>query len=230
MRTGVTRATLRKEILIEAGYSTETGHAVFNEERINQLIARHERMMGVEDEWPGVNFEEQVTVAANAQYSNLPTNLKFTDITNVSVSYGDDWLPVTYGIGARERTAYSATDRAAPIQRWEVVAPGNEQFETWPIASTAQTLLFEGSKALGGFEDDTDTCTLDGDVIVLRVAAQILGRDRKEDAGLMIEMARRLTDDILKSQAATRGQTELGKRPRKPLRPGIDYIAPGSVT
>lgn len=228
MRTGVPLHTLREEVLIEAGFSTDSGHAAFSRQRLNQLLARHERMMAREDDWPGIDFEEQVTVAADARYVNLPTYINYTDISQVHVSYGTEWLPVNYGITARERSIYSATQRATPVSRWEVVAPGNVEFEVWPIGSTAQTLLFTGSKTLGGFSSDEDTCTLDADVLVLRVAAEILGRDRKEDASYKMEMAGRLTENILKRQNTTRAPVSMGGTRQAPqLREGIDYIAPG---
>lgn len=230
MRTGVPLHILRKEVLIEAGFSTDSGHAVFSQERLNQLLARHERMMAREDTWPGIHFEEQVAVAANERYVNLPDNINYTDVSDVSVSFGDMWLPVKYGINAGHRSIYNEDQRATPIMRWEVVAPGNEQFEVWPIGAAAQVLLFSGSKALGQFETDEDTCTLDADVLVLRVAAEILGRDQKQDAAYKLEAAKKITASIIKGQTATREQINMGgTRSGRTLRPGIDFIPPGSA-
>jgi len=228
MRTGVPLHQIRKEVLIEAGFSTDVGHSVFSKERLDQMIARNERMMAREHEWPGIHFEEEVSVSANEQYVNMPDDINYTDIKTVHVAYGDDLLPVRYGIGARERSIYNSTQRATPIMRWEVVPPGTDEFEVWPIGNVAQTLLFSGQKSIGVFEDDSDTCTLDADVIVLRVAAEILGRDQKQDAGLKLEMAQRLTNNILKGQSATREQVNMGGvRMGRTLRPGIDFIPPG---
>jgi len=230
MRSGITLATLRKEVMIEAGFSTETGHAVHSAERLRHLLQRTERVMATMDDWPGIHFEEEVAVSADAQYVTLPTNISFTEIDTVHVAFGDEWLPVTQGIGAMERSVYDDTQRATPIRRWEVTAGATTTFEVWPIGATAQTLLFTGAKKLGAFVDDDDTCTLDADVLVLRVAAEILGRDRKEDAALKLETARTLTNQITKKQGVLkRGNINLGRRRTVNLRPGIDYIAPGSV-
>lgn len=230
MRTGIPLATIRKEVLIEAGFSTDSGSAVFSKEKIDQLIARTERMMARQNTWPGIHFEERLAVPADAQFVSMPVGINYSDISAVHVAFGDDWLPVKYGIGAPERAIYDETQRATPILRWEVVAPGTTQFEVWPVGSQDQVLMFEGSKALGVFEDDTSTCTLDADVIVMRVAAEILGRDRKEDAALKLDMARQMTTDIIKGQTATRGAVNMGGARRGPrLRPGIDYIPSGST-
>ena len=231
MRNGVTLATLRTEAMIEAGLSTEAGHSAFSKERLDQMLNRTERAMAQLHDWGSNQVEEQVTVAADAQFAALPANITFTMIDTVHVLFGDQWLPVTHGITAEERSIYDTAQRSVPIQRWEVQAPGNTQFEVWPIGGTAQTMLFEGAKTLGTMTADTDTCTLDADVLVMRVAAQILGRDRKEDAQLMLREAERLTVAILKRQgSAKRPPISQGLRAHNTYvpRPGIDYIAPGS--
>lgn len=228
MRTGVSLADIRTEVLIEAGFSTDPGHSAFSKERLDQMIARTERMMAREKTWPGIHFEERVAIGANVQYVDLPDDIASSDIKSAHVGYGDDWLPVTYGIGPVERSIYNESQRAAPIARWEVVAPGDEKFEVWPIGSYAQTLMFTGSKRLGEFKNDASCCTLDADVIVLRVAAQILGRDRKEDARLMLQQANSMTNDLLKDQNTTRAEINMGgNRGVRRLRPGIDYIPSG---
>lgn len=230
MRTGVKLSELRKELQIEAGFSTQNGGAGQTTERLNHLLNRLERTLFVEHEWPALTTEEEVAVAADAQYVNLPTTINFTQINSVQVSYGTVWLPVTLGIGATERSQYSTTQRANPIRRWEIVAPGNVEFEVWPIGNVAQTLRFEGNKSPGGMVDDTDSCTIDGDVLVLSAAAEILGRDRKEDAALKLGMAKTLIEKIMvKEGSAKRESINLGRGKRTMgLRPGIDYIPPGA--
>jgi hypothetical protein len=230
MRSGVTLADLRKEVLIETGASTDAGHAVFAVEHLNQLINRTERWMAMERDWGGLEFEENVSVAADTQFVTLPTNINFTEITGASVLFGSEWLTIYHNISLNDRSLYSDTQRATPIQRWEVQAPGNVNFEVWPIGSQAQTIRFVGEKKLGAMVNDDDTCTLDGDVIVMRVAAQILGRDRKEDAALLLKMAETMTDNIVKKRGSLKAETlNLGRggADRPPLRPGIDFIASG---
>jgi len=135
---------------------------------------------------------------------------------------------VQHGIGAAQRSLYNTTQRALPIQRWEIQAPGNVNFEVWPIASVAQTLRFSGTKVYTDMTKDTDTCVLDADVIVMMSAAPILGRDKKDDAQLMIAEARELADAICQRQGSLkREDVDLGRRPSTALRPGIDYIPSG---
>lgn len=228
MRSGVALSTIREEVMLEAGLSAQTGHNTGQIKKINQMINRMERTMILEHEWPTLHFEETLTVAADTQVINLPTNINFTMIDTVHVAYGDEWLPVKHGIGARERTIYNSTQRAMPISRYEVSANNVGQMEVWPIGGAEQSLMVQGTKTVGAMAEETDTCSVDADVLVLRVAAEILGRENKADAELKLSSAIKLTDAILKRQGASKRENlNLGARRGRNWRPGIDYIPPG---
>lgn len=226
MRSGVTLATLRREVAIEAGFSTDAGHAAYSQERINHLINRTERLMAIQDGWPAMSFEETLTVPALGQFANLPVNITFTQITGAFVLYGQDWIRLSHGISPADRSLYAAGQTGAPMQKWEVQAPGTVNFEVWPIAEYEQTMRFTGQRTIGAMVTDDDTCALDGDVIVLKVAAEILGRDRKEDAALKLDLAKSLTVDILKLQGSVKSEEIIfGRNTSEPRpRPGIDFI------
>ncbi len=230
MRNGIALSVIRTEVLIEAGFGTSTGSAAFSQERITQMINRTERLMYEMDDWGSLNFEETITAAANTQFHTLPTNIRFGDIQSAHVEYGKEWLPISHGISPEDRSIYDTVQRSSPAMKWEVVAAVPiVQFELWPIASAAQDVLFSGQKTLGTMNDENDICTLDADIIVLRAAAEILGRDKKDDASLKLSMAQGLTNSLTKKLGSTKAVTvNTGARRKPNLRPGIDYIAPGS--
>lgn len=228
MRSGIALSEIRDEIMLETGLSTQPGHSTSSIGRINQMINRTERTMLLENEWPMLHFEERLMVAADSKLVDMPTNISFTQIESVHVAYGDQWLPVHHGIGARERMIYNDGQRAMPIARYEYSANNPGKLEVWPIGGSAQELMVEGSKTVGSMKEETDTCSLDADVIVLRVAAEILGRENKADAELKLSQASKLTNDILKRQGSRKREAlNLGRRPKQILREGLDYIAPG---
>lgn len=232
MRNGIALSVIRNEVLIEAGYSTEPGHSAYSKERIDQLINRYERRLALDPslDWPALKFEQEVTVSANTQFANLPADITFTMIESAHVRFGDDWLPIYHGIEMQHRSIYNSTQRAEPIMRWEIQHPGNVSFEVWPIPSTAQTLRFSGQKSFGAMSDDTDTCVVDADVLVMLVAAQILGRDRKEDAALLMDQGMEHARMVCKRQGSMKREgVQLARRPGIILRPGLDFIPPGSV-
>lgn len=230
MRSGIALSTIREEVLIEAGLSAQPGHSTFNIDRINQMVNRIERAMLLEGEWPTLAFEETLTVAADAQYVDLPTNITFTMIDNIYVAYGSEWFEVKSGIGARERTIYNSTQRALPASRYEYRANNPTKLEIWPIGGVEQTLLVEGTKTVGAMREENDVCSLDADVIVLRAAAEILGRENKADAELKLSEAARRMTQLNKFQGSSKRESlNFGRRRTQVRRPGIDYIPPGST-
>lgn len=214
---------------MEAGISTGSSHAVQKTERLNHLINRVERVTYAMDDWPTLEIEEEVSVVANAQFVTLPTNMTFAMINDVWVAYGNQWLKLTHGIGIAERSIYPDTARASPTMRWEIRAPGNVDFEVWPISAQAETLRFIGMQKLGGMLKDDDTCVIDADVLVLRCAAELLAKEDKSDAGIKMETAKALTATLLKRLSSNKTEpVNLGRRKGRTLRPGIDYIPSGS--
>lgn len=228
MRTGIALAQLRKEVLLEAGYSVDPGHAAVHKEYVDQLLRRTERMLAREFDWQASKIETLVIVAANAATVSLPPLIDFTDIDSVSVLYSQAWLPVTHGIGPQERSIYTAGDRITPITRWEVHYPGTSTFEVWPVGEVEQTLRFVGMRKIGGFIDDTDACFIDADVLVMYAAAEMLARDKKSDADFKLDRARRYAQHLVKAQGSTKAApVSQGQRSQTGPRPYLDYMPHG---
>jgi len=224
MRNGVPLHEIRTEIQIEAGLSSEEGATAYGRDRLRQLINRVERQMASENDWPTQKYEIATVIAANTKRHDLPAGVTIKSIRTIHVAFGDQWLPVAKGVGAAERSVYSDTMRASPAMRWDIDADYPGMIEVWPIAAENQTLVFRGQYEVGTMQDENDVCTLDADVIVLRVASQILGRDRQEDAALLLNDARSLTNNILKRLNVNSPPANFSQRARMPLRPGIDFI------
>lgn len=226
MRSGVPLHIIRSEALIEAGQSDDPAHSTFTAKAIDLRINRVERQMASEHEWPMLHFEQDVTVPADARFVSFPDDIRPVDVQSVYVQFGQEWLRVVSGIAAAERSIYTNDMRATPIARWEITADADRQFEVWPIGAVPQILRFSGQRAVGVMKDENDTCTLDADVIVLRVAAEMLARERQEDAAYKSQMAESLTQQILKNLSRTADAASFSTRPGRIRRPGLDYIAP----
>lgn len=230
MRLDVTLGEMRREVQIEAGLSTAAGHSAFSKDRIDQMLNRMQRMMLKSADWPSQKRTHEFILTANSNTylaSNLPSGMTLTSINTIHVQYGTDWLPLSRGIGAREWSEYSASQRTLPVRRWDIINAGMTAVEFWPIASTDQTLRIIGRVVGADMTDDADTPSVDGDVLVLRVAAQIMGRDNKADAALLLQQAKDLEDSIMKDLGSvTAENVNLAGRAEKRLRPGIDYIPP----
>lgn len=234
MRTGVTRATLRAEVYLEAGLPTLAAQTVQTDPRVNQVLNRVERQLALKHSWPMRTFEVEKTANADVQYVDLPTELGFTRVNEVWCLFGTEWLPVLYGIGARERSLYTSTMRATPIQRWEWYTkdptPEVPSFEVWPIPGEAQTLRFTGEEAAGLMTTDSDVCVLDGDAIVQAAAGELLAmRDQAESAKLKLANADSIIRSILTRQKNRKLPNQnMASRPAVGPRPFVDFIPPSS--
>lgn len=228
MRNGVPLHELRKEVQVEAGLSSEEGATAFSKDRLNLLINRVERMMKSMHDWPTQNYEIFTLIPADTKRFAFPLNVTVRSIRSVHVEFGQQWLEVSKGVSPAERGLYTDQMRAAPAMRWDYDVAHPDMFEIWPISQQQQRLMFRGQKAVGAMEDENDTCTLDADVIVLRVAAEILGRDKQEDAAIKLQMAESHTQAVLKDMGTTSSPVSLSGRAQRVIRPGIDFIPPGS--
>lgn len=218
---------LRKEIQVEAGLSSEEGATAYSKDRLNMVINRTERMMKTRDDWPTQKYEIYGATTADAKLIDIPEGVSIKNIRNIDVLFGQEWLPLSKGIGPRERSVYTDTMRATPAQRWDYLSSEPEKIEIWPIGSSAQSLMFRGQLDVGQMVEESDLCTLDADVIVLMVAAEILGRDKQEDAAYKSQLAAEATQNILKDMNAGTPAAKLSYKRGRSVRPFIDYIPPG---
>ena len=235
MRTGVTLATLRKEVQFEAGLSSAPGHSTQHAERIDHRLNRVEREVALNYTWPTRTIERNVIVGANAQFAVMPVNLTFTMIKTVWCLYaGDQWSPVTHGIGAAERSAVPYTRRQQTTRRWEILSTasanyvaGVAEFEVWPISPVAETLRFTGEVVPGEMSLDTHTCVMDADVLVLIVAGEMLAKADPETAKVLLAKAQaRITKLQARQVGMKLPEVNLAGRPRSRPRAGLDYMPP----
>jgi hypothetical protein len=104
----------------------------------------------------------------------------------------------------------------------------NDQMEVWPVPAQAGFLRVIGRRALKPLVDDTDVSTLDGTLLVLFVAADILARQKSEDARVKLTAAQRYLRNLARRQTANKrtpfilggGMISTSRLPR----PGLDYI------
>lgn len=143
-------------------------------------LQRVQRMLWADFAWPHLRDRWDVSLAAGQRYYDIPEALALGRIETVHVKWGDDWYPVERGIGADEWNAFDPDDeRTDPVLNWDTRP--NNQIEVWPVpvADGAQVLRFTGIRALAPFVEDSDTSTLDRDLLILNAAAE-LAREQKD--------------------------------------------------
>jgi len=186
-----TLANLRTQLKAALGNSLSVGTA--NDAIYNQLLSDKQKWLACEYDWPFLEDRFDVAVAPQSRYLAFPTidNEGVTSAMNmerpylVEVFYNNLWTPLKYGIGSQQFN-YLNSDLPGqiqdPIQNWRWSQ--ENQFEIWPINSTAQSIRFTGQRALDALASDSDTADLDDQLIVLAVAAELLARSKQKDAQL----------------------------------------------
>lgn len=233
----LTLAQMLDRLKGEAGISQNAAHALSVRDSYIQLLQRTQEELYIQHEWPHLKVQRQMALPAGQRYHQYPADLEFTGINQAWSVDGGNWYPVGFGIDPIMFNDYNsdAGERSTPLQRWDNyadAADGN-MFEVWPIPDVDTVIRFEGRKKLGPLIEDTDKSTLNGIMIVLYAAADLLARSKAEDAPLKLQRAQQFLRAVkVKMGANKTGPFILGggvdpySRPNMP-RIGLDYIPTG---
>jgi len=195
----MTLADMLTELRQEAGISPDVSHGSHLTPKHIGLLRRIQEEVYHDFDWPNLNINQTVTVFAGQRYVAYPDKLDFEGIREVfQKAPNGDWVTLGYGVSAEElNTVDSDADerRESPV-RWQnylsLVAEeiNTNMAEIWPLPDREVVLRFEGKhKLMPLVNPDTDRSTVDGPVVVLHTAAELLARQRSEDAPLKIQKA-----------------------------------------
>lgn len=224
-----TLSEMLTDLKAEVGYSLTVAHGVNRDDTLKYILKRVQRELYASYDWPQFALYEKKTFTAGERYIGPFTNIDYERINRVWCSQGNQWTPLTYGITPAN---YAVADpdadiRSYPITNWKL-DPVNNAVEVWPLPSTNGTLMVQGQKNLGALVSDSDSSTLDGTLIVLFAAAEVLARDKAEDAALKLQKAQQFLASIRAQFSGDKHRpfslvADGGRRPRV----GIDYIPSG---
>lgn len=152
----------------------------------------------------------KITLNAGQRFYDVPDGLDFERIVEMNVWWNALPTPVERGIGFADYAAYDpeANDRSSPMMKWDVRFTGDkEQIEVWPLPdSSAQALQFFGVYEHKRLVNDTDICRLDGELVVLYAAAELLPKD-SPDKETKLAMAKDLLRLLKIRGTAAAGKT-----------------------
>jgi hypothetical protein len=230
MARGKTLAQLVDSTRLEIGASNSVALGVDFEENVKETLRRVQEMLYDDYDWPHLNIISTKTLSAGSRYYDMPADMNFDRIQNVTVLYGGEHLPLHRGIGFDEYSAYDPTnnERADPLQRWDVRFTGvTDQIEVWPLPATAQTMYFEGIRDLPALTSDSSVAVLDDRMIVLFAAAEFLARKKLADAGVKQKLAQERYDRVKANSKSGDSPIQLGLgKPRTPIAgPTVIHVA-----
>jgi hypothetical protein len=226
---GQTLNELLSDLKAECGYSSNAAHGINNRDSLVQVLKRTQRRLWSDWDWMHMRVSRDMRINAGQRYYNCPTDLPYERIDAAEVKFGGQWLPLEFRINERHYSIYDPRidERSWPIRRWDVAedpadtagTPDNRgMIEVWPMPSDSGTpeapgsdqegwIRLTGVRSLRPFTEDSHRCDLDGDLIVLFAAAEILARDRKEDAQVKLQAAQSLYLKLRGNQEKNRSFT-----------------------
>jgi hypothetical protein len=244
----MTLTEMRDELRDEANISRNVAHGVTQIEQQNRLLRRVQEDLYLNFDWPHLQATASVTLGMDQRFSAYPETFDFSGVSEVwwKKDTDTDWVPLGYGIGAAELNQVDSDllETEEDVRRWQnymqpAVAeehdPGplpvtgdtsNNMFEVWPIPTDGGVVRFVGKRKLFPLDAEDKTSTLDGPLIVLHAAAEILARQKSEDASLKLQLGRERLRLLRLRQTApdTRQSNLAGGTTSRGLRPGIDYL------
>ena len=225
----MTLGAMLEELRAEVGASLSPGHNLNQTETQYYLLRRTERELYAAYDWPHLITEERFTVTAGTRYIGPFETVDYEQINEVYGSYGSEFQPLMYGVTPDDYLEYDPEtgDRGFPVCKYRPV-PETEEIELWPIPSQDITVIVRGQMKLSDMKNPDDKSTLDGTLIVLFAAADLLSSwDRNAAAAKAAKAAnflRSLRTNLISQKKRVTGLTpNTTVRPR----PGLDYIPEG---
>jgi hypothetical protein len=191
MATGVTLSKLLEDLAHEVGETTNPNSRTQTKPVFIRKLQRHQDQLYEQYDWPHLHVWRDVSLSAGQTLYDFPSDLNLEQIEGAWTRYGRQWFPLIRDLSPPHYGQFDSDDdeRFAPAMRWHLRG-GEGDFEVWPVPSdNDQVVRFVGKKALGPLVDDSDTCDLDSNLIVLFAAAEILARRKATDANIVATQA-----------------------------------------
>lgn len=192
------------DLRLEARISADLAHGSHLQDRYIALLRRTQEEVYHAYQWPNLKVTQTVGLIPGQRYSEYPDKIAFEGVSRVwQQSTSGEWVPLAYGIEAEELNAVDsdAGERRENILRWQnYLSLDAEQintnmFEVWPLPDRPVNIRFEGKrKLLPLVNPNTDRSTVDGVIVVLHAAAEILASQKSDDAPLKIQKAQQRFD------------------------------------
>jgi hypothetical protein len=198
-----------RELRAEIGMAPDTNLQAGVVDTHKALLQRNQRLLYLEEDWPGLFTSFNVEVPALATSVTLHAEMDPSGVQEVYVSdtaASARACRVQNGWDESEITAADPTTPSWPIMFWrfEPLVHTDKAFDRaitfWPRPDRACTMTFRGRRALAPLVDETDRSTLDSDLIVLQTAAEILNEQNSPNGTVKAAAAQQRKRTLLAMQ------------------------------
>lgn len=181
MARNKTLVSLLDELRAECRHSLNPAHN--NQVRDTQIkhLQRVQELLWEDFAWPHLRVYRDIPIQAGERYYSVPEDLDLERIEKIELRYNGRWVDLDYGIDQNHLIMFDSDTgiRGWPVRRWRISE--DLQIEVWPIADGNQepttlegTLRVWGIRNLKPLVADGDRCDLDGRVITLYAAAEMI--------------------------------------------------------
>lgn len=201
-------STLVSAVKLETGRLDSATIGVDEVANIKRLINRWYELLWYAYDWPFLKTTFAVSIVAGTTQYNYPSGLDLERIERVWVEYNDINRPLERGINFEDFNIFDPADneRNDPILRWDTRIVSNVQkIEVWPEPNATQTLNIIGFKQWAALVADADVCYLDDQLVIMFASAQILKRQKSDDADALMAAANKHLNTL-------RGRTKVGEQ------------------
>lgn len=216
--------TLVKEL---ASITTSAAFGQAVADSIRAKIRTHYERLHADWNWPHLKITRDESIVAGSRYYTLNEDLDPDRLLGVWAREEGYtlWRPVAYGISQEHYNVHDpeANSRVDPIRYWDFYEGG--QFEVWPLPLSAGTVRFVGISKAKTLTEDAHVCDLDDRLLALYVAAEILAKQKAEDAKFKLDQANALYNR-LKGNGQRAGVFPIQRKPN--AWPGVRVRAPGT--
>lgn len=197
MARGATLAELISDLRDELRRANSPSASPDDTASLRRTINHVYRLLYYNHDWPFLNYVfPAITLNAGQRYYDVPTGLDADRVIEAKVKWSGDFIMLDRGITFDDYNGYDPEDdeRTSPALKWDVRFTGEtDQIEVWPLPDgTTQSLRFYGTYACDPLVNDTDTCRLESEVVVLFAAAELLKAQKSEDADAKLQLANEL--------------------------------------
>lgn len=218
----MTLTELLAELRDEARLSGDVAHGSHLNARHKALLRRTQEDLHAAHDWPALRLVRTATVPAGQRFTAYPTHIRFQNIIGAFASdTSGRWIELAHGIGVDELNLHDSdadVRRPQPVRWAHYLDPGDEvisgnMFELWPIPDREVKIRFEAKRQLLPLVDDADVTTLDGPLIAMFAAAEMLAAQKAEDAPFKLQKAQQRFDLLRSRQTRPTGQRTSMARP-----------------
>lgn len=219
MARGKQLLSLIAQLRAETGRSQDVAVGVDEVENLKEVLRRTQETLYDEWDWPHMMVQKTIALSAGQRHYDMPSGLNFDRIQDVKLKYNNVYTELERGITFDDYSIFdsnaSTPERSFPTLKWDIRDTGSgEQVEVWPIPNQSATIYLFGTKTLSDLIQEADTADLDDRLIVLYAAAEILARQKSNDARVKLTQAEK--------RFATLKRNAVG--PTKPVQIGLGRL------